>query len=162
TSSSGVKTTSKVNQGGEDIKLNGVAMFPYNIRGGASLEYLSSFAFRQAFAETFYQAVNSEVRASRFLSQNVNWVFFHRHAARVQTFQSTTRGDVITILDVPGLDLSSVDHRIFKSPLYGSYDLAAEGLRRSEPGFVTPGLVGRFDISPTISLPLLFHGWTIF
>jgi LPS-assembly protein len=161
TSSSGFTSTNKVNQGGEDIKLNAVAMFPYSIRGVASLEYLSSFAFRQAFAETFSQAVNSEVRSSTFLSKSVNGFFFNGYAARYQNFQSTTPGDVITILHVPGLDLSSVDHKIFASPLYWSYDLAAEGLRRSEPGFVTPGLVGRFDISPTISLPIFFRGWTI-
>ncbi len=161
TSASGVTTTSKVNQGGEDIKLNGVALFPYDFRGVVSLEYLSSFTFRQAFAETFSQAVNSEVRSSAFLTKNQDGFFFNGYAARYQNFQSTTPGDVITIIHVPGLDLSSVDHKIFGSPFYWSYDLAAEGLRRTQPGFVTPGLVGRFDISPTISLPLLFHGWSI-
>src|SRR5262249_5281957 len=161
TSPSGVTTTSKVNQGGEDIKLNGVALFPYDVRGVVSLEYLSSFSFRQAFAETFPQAVNSEVRSSAFLTKNLDGFFFNGYAGRYQNFQSTTPGDVITIIHVPGLDLSSVDHKIFASPFYWSYDLAAEGLRRTQPGFVTPGLVGRFDISPTLSLPLLFHGWSV-
>ncbi len=36
-----------------------------------------------------------------------------------------------------------------------------EGLSRSEPGFSTATLLGRFDINPTVSLPLLFKGWSL-
>src|SRR5215813_4358348 len=106
TSSTGVPTTTKVNQGGEDVKVNGVTMFAHQIRGVASLEYLSSFTFRQAFAETFSQAVDSEVRSVAFLSKGVDGYYFNGYASRYQNFQSTAPGDVITILHVPGVDLS--------------------------------------------------------
>ena len=38
---------------------------------------------------------------------------------------------------------------------------AAEGLSRSEPSFRTAPLVGRFDLRPTLSLPLLLRGWSV-
>src|SRR5262249_41777548 len=66
-----------------------------------------------------------------------------------------------TILHIPGLEASGVDQRVFHSPFYLAYDVAGEGLHRSEPEFVTSGLVGRFDVDPDISLPLFFHGWTV-
>ena len=148
-----------VNQGGEDVKFNGEAMFGRNLRGVASLEYLSSFVFRQAFTENFSQAVNSEVNSSAFLTRNLNAYSLNAFASRYQNFQSTTPDDVITILHVPGVESSGIDQPIFGSPLYGAYDVDAEGLRRAEPGFATTELVGRFEVAPDISLPLQYHGW---
>jgi LPS-assembly protein len=151
----------KVNQGGEDIKLNAAALLPEDVRGVASIEYLSSFLFREQFSPTFTQAVDSEVRSSIFFTKNLEGYFFNAFGSRYQNFQSTVPGDAITILHTPAVELASVDHRIFGSPIYWSYDVAGEGLRRSEPGFDTPGLSGRFDIDPNFSLPLLIHGWSL-
>ena len=148
-------------QGGEDIKLNGEAIFPHDVRGVASLNYLSSFIFRLAFTENFSQAVDSEVKSTAFLTKSIQGFSFNGFVSRYQNFQSSTDvHDVITILHTPGVELSSVDHRMGALPLYWSYDVAGEGLRRSEPSFVTKGLVGRFDVNPDISLPLDFDGWT--
>lgn len=151
-----------INQGGEDIKVNGEASFRYGFRGVASLDYLSSFAFRAAFTENFSQAVDSEVKSVAFLSKAQHGFLFNGFGSRYQNFQSSSNpDDVITILHVPGLGLSSVEQRVFGSPLYWSYDVAAEGLRRSEQGFVTPGVVGRFDIDPDLTLPVLVKGWML-
>lgn len=146
--------------GGEDIKLNGAAIFPHDVRGVASLEYLSSFVFREQFSPTFTQAVNSEVNSVAFLTKSLNGYSFNGYLGRYQNFQSTAPDNVITILHTPGTELSGVDRPIPHTPVYWSYDVAAEGLKRSEPGFVTPELVGRFDIIPTLSLPLFVGGWT--
>lgn len=153
-----ISTTTK--QGGEDVKVNGEKTFADGIRGVASLEYLSSFVFRLAFTENFSQAVDSEVKSAAFLTKNLNGYSFNTFVTRYQNFQSTTNDDVITILHTPGLETSSIDRPLFHSPVYWSYDVAAEGLRRSQPDFVTPGIVGRFDIDPDLSLPLFFGGWT--
>ena len=157
----GTAQTIQVNQGGEDVKLSGAAVFAHDVRGVASLEYLSSFVFREQFSPTFTQAVNSEVSSNLFASKSVAGYSFNGYLARYQNFQSTAPDNVITILHTPGIELDGVDHKIFGSPLYWSYDLATEGLKRSEPGFDTPNLVGRFDVMPTLSLPLFFRGWTI-
>ena len=149
------------NQGGEDVTLDGAVELPYGFRGVSSIEYLSSFVFRLAFTEGFSQTVNSEVKSNIFASKTVNGFSFNSLFARYQNFQSTTPGDVVTILHLPTFDISSVDRRIGNSPLYWSFDTAAEGLSRSQPGFVTPNMVGRLDLYPRLSLPVFFRGWTL-
>lgn len=147
-------------QGGEDIKLNAEAIFPEDVRGVASLNYLSSFVFRLAFTENFSQAVNSEVKSVAFLSKTLGGFSLNAFASRYQNFESTNTGDLVTIFHAPGIEISTVDQRLGRLPLYWSFDGATEGLRRTEPGFDTPNLVGRFDINPTVSMPLFYEGWT--
>ena len=151
--------TPKVDQGGEDVRVNGEAKLPLGFRGVADIEYLSSFVFRLAFADTFSLAVNSEVRSNAFASRSYNGYSFNIAASRYQNFQSTTRGDVITIVHAPGLDLSSVERKLGKTPVYWSYEASAEGVSRREPGFVTDAIVGRYDLHPRVALPLHLAGW---
>src|SRR5947209_4056386 len=147
-------------QGGEDIKLNGEANFAHGLRGVASLNYLSSFVFRLAFTESFTQAVNSEVKSVAFLSKTIEGFSLNGFASRYQNFQSIANGDLVTIFHAPGLEVSSVDQRFRHTPFYWSFDTSLEGLRRSEPGFDTPNLVGRYDIEPRVSMPVFYKGWT--
>lgn len=150
-------------QGGEDIKLNGETILPHDFRGVASLNYLSSFVFRLAFTENFSQAVESEVKSTAFVSKTYQGFSVNALASRYQNFQSTIPGtipdQVVTIFHAPSFELSSVDQPLGRSRLYWSFDTAAEGLRRTEPGFDTPNLVGRYDVEPDVSLPLLYGGW---
>ena len=156
----GQTVPTKVNQGGEDIKLNGETTFAHNVRGVASLDYLSSFAFRLAFTDNFSQAVNSEVKSTAFVSKSIQGFSMNAFGSRYQNFQSSTNNDdAISILHIPGVEFNNVDQRIPGTPLYGTYDLAVEGLRRTELNFSTLGLVGRFGASPELSLPLHFGGW---
>jgi LPS-assembly protein len=156
----GQPTLERQNQGGEDVKLNGETTFAHEVRGVASLEYLSKFVFRTQFSPTFSQAIDSEVRSVAFVSKSINGYSFNGSASRYQNFQSVNLGDVITIVHTPGLELAGVDHRIFGSPVYWSYDVASEGLHRSEPDFFTRGVVWRSDVNPGIALPLFLKGWT--
>lgn len=151
----------KVDQGGEDAKLNAEALFPHDVRGVASIEYLNSFVFRQAFTETFTQAVNSEVKSLAFLSKTYHGFFLNALAGRYQNFQSTTKGDVITILQLPSFQFSSVDQKFAGTPFYWAFRGATEGVSRREPNFETNALVGRFDVTPDVSLPIFFRGWTL-
>jgi len=160
TNPNGTAIKEPVSEAGEDIKLNGAAIFPHDVRGVVSAEYLNSFVFREQFSPTFTQAVNSEVNSIAFLTKSLDGFSFNGYAGRYQNFQSTAPGNVITILHTPATELNGIDRPIAHTPVYWSYDLAAEGLKRSEPGFVTPELVGRFDIIPTLSLPLFVGGWT--
>lgn len=153
--------TPKVDQGGEDFKLNAEAILPHDFRSVASLDYLSSFVFRLAFTENFSQAVDSEVKSVAFVSKTYSGFSLNMFASRYQNFQSTAHGDLVTIYHAPELEISSVDQRLGGSRLYWSFDTAAEGLRRIEPGFDTPNLAGRFDVEPDVSMPLFLGGWTL-
>ncbi len=149
-----------VDQGGEEVRLTAQSDFVHNFRAVANVDYLSSFLFRVAFSETFTQAVDSEVRSDAFLSNSTRGYFYDFDVHRYQDFESTTSSDVISILHAPAVDLWSVDHRLGSSPFYWSYEADAEGLSRSEPGFSTATLVGRFDLAPVLSMPFQSGGWS--
>ena len=149
-----------VNQGGTEATLNSEGTFAHNFRAVANIDYLSSYVFRLAFSDVFAQAVNSEVKSEAFLSNTTGNTFLNFTTRRYQDFQSTTPDDVITILHAPGVEFSALERPLWKLPLHGSMDASAEGLSRSEPGFSTAPLIGRFDLNPVMSLPLLFKGWS--
>ena len=148
-------------QGGQEIHLNGEGRFLENFRAVANLAYLNSFVFRLAFTDTFSQAANSEVKSQAFVSTTANGFSYNAMVQRYQNFQSTAPGDVITILHAPSFEASTVDRKLAHTPFYWFFDAAGEGLSRSEPGFRTAAdLVGRFDLSPGIAMPILFHDWS--
>jgi LPS-assembly protein len=151
-----------VKQGGTEVHLNSEGAFAHSFRGVANIDYLSSYVFRLVFSDVFAQAVNSEVKSEAFLSNTTGGLYLNATTRRYQDFQSgTNTKDVITILHAPGLEASGVDRQLGSSPFHGNFDFSAEGLSRSEPGFSTAPLIGRIDLSPSVSLPLLFVGWSV-
>jgi LPS-assembly protein len=149
-----------VKQGGTEARLLSQGTFAHNFRAVADIDYLSSYVFRLAFSDVFTQAVNSEVKSEAFLSNTMGSVFINGTTRRYQDFQSAANGDVITILHAPGLEMSTLDRSIWKTPIHGSVEFSMEGLSRSEPGFNTAPLVGRWDLNPVMSVPVLFRGWS--
>ena len=109
------------------------------------------------------------------MSKSANGFSLNGDVERYQNFLSTTPGQVITITHAPSFDSSSVDQPLRHTPFYWSFDASAAGLSRSEPAecttssliqactppFSTGTLLGRFDLSPQISLPLLLDGWSL-
>lgn len=166
--------TPLMKEGGENARLNAAGTLD-GFRGIANIDYLSSFLFRLAFNEVFSQAVYSEVKSQAFLSKSTNGFSLNGFTERYQDFLSTAPGQVITILHAPSFDFSSVDRKLLRSPFYWSFDASTAGLSRSEPQqcstvgsvqsctppFRTANLLGRFDLDPQISLPLLFRGWSL-
>jgi LPS-assembly protein len=159
TDSTGAVTT--VDEGGQDVRLAAESRFPLDFRGVANIEYLSSYLFRVVFGEVYNQVVNSEVKSIAFLSRNSGAFSYNALVQRYQNFQSTTPGDVVTIHHAPSVQIGSVDQHLGRSPFVWSFDAAADGLARSEPSFRTATLLGRFDLSPRISLPLQWKGWDL-
>src|SRR5580700_9815335 len=162
--------TPPLKEGGENVRLNSAGTFD-GFRAVANVDYLSSFLFRLAFNEVFSQAVYSEVKSLAFLSKSTDGYNLGGFVERYQNFLSTTPGQVVTISHAPSLDFSSMDQKLGRTPLYWSFDSSGAGLLRSEPGqcststlihFCTPAfrtgnLLGRFALTPEISLPLLFR-----
>ncbi len=161
-------------QGGEDAHFNAEGRFGHNFRGVANVDYLSSFVFRLAFEEVYSQAVNSEVRSQIFLSNSANGFNYNALAERYQNYEICnpnsdqvkncptvpTQTELIRILHAPSLFLSGAERRLGNTPLFWSFDSAVEGLQRRDLGFRTAPLVGRFDLAPSLSLPLQWRGWS--
>ncbi|MBV8207060.1 MAG: LPS-assembly protein LptD [Acidobacteria bacterium] len=149
-------------QGGEEVRATGDDPgLPLGFRGVADVDYLSSFLYRLAFSENFSQAVNSEVKSVGFLSRDLSGFSFNILGSRYQNFESTTSGDLVTILHAPTVESQATARQLGGSRVFWSYSAAAEGVSRSEPGFSTSGLVGRFDFSPGAALPLIARGWSL-
>jgi LPS-assembly protein len=157
-----------LNQGGQDIVFSGRRDFDLDehTRAVATGEYLSSYVYRQAFAETFAQAVASQVTSSVFITHNDAGRSVSLHFDRYQNFEGITQvGDTyntpeVRILHVPSLDFDSIGQSVSKTPLSWQVDTSAAGLSRSEPGYKS-GTLGRLDLYPHLSLPLLIDGWTL-
>src|SRR5215467_10415206 len=155
-------------EGGQEARLTADGNF-HGFRAVSNVDYLSSFLFRLAFNEVFSQAINSEVKSQLFLSKAYKGFLLGGMVERYQNFFQTTdeNGNLtnppvfnsIRILHTPSVDLSSVERPLRHSPLFWSFDASVGGLSRSEPGFQTSNLLGRFDVSPEISLPLHWRGW---
>ncbi len=149
-------------QGGEEARLQAVSELPWNIRSVADVDYLNSFIFREAFAESFTQAINSEVKSVAFLTKSVNTWSFNVMTSRYQNFLGTdqclslgiyvpcsattgapvtnTGGDsAILIVHAPSFEISSIEKEVARSRFMFSIDGAAEGLLRSEPNLTTSG-----------------------
>jgi LPS-assembly protein len=163
-------------QGGEDARFIAERQFG-TFRGVANVDYLSSFVFRIAFTDVYTQAIDSEVRSQIFLSNTTNGFHFNALAERYQNFDicnpstdlncpTLTQTELVRILHTPSFFISGEERQLGNTPLYWSFESAAEGLQRREagegvePGFRTAALVGRFDLSPSLSMPLNWHGWS--
>jgi LPS-assembly protein len=161
-------------EGGENVRLSSAGNID-GFRAVTNIDYLSSFLFRLAFDEVFSQAVYSEVKSQAFLSKSTDGFNLNGFVERYQNFLSTTPGQVVTVLHAPSFDSSSVEQPLGHTPFYWSFDASGAGLSRSEPElcsgaglfqsctppFRTGNLLGRFDLSPEISLPLVFRGWSL-
>ena len=162
--------TPPLREGGQEARLTAAGNF-YGFRAVSNIDYLSSFLFRLAFNDVFTQAVNSEVNSQVFVSKAIKGFAFGGMVERYQNFfqkvdadgtlSNPPTFDSIRILHTPSADASSVDRKLGHSPFFWSFDASLSGLSRSEPGFHTGELLGRFDFSPEISLPLQFLGWSV-
>jgi LPS-assembly protein len=146
---------------------------------------LSSFVFRIAFTDVYTQAIDSEVRSQIFLSNTTNGFHFNGLAERYQNFEvcippstpepgtcsTITQAELVRILHTPSFFFSGEERQLGNTPLYWSFESAAEGLQRrqapeiaqsgfSQPGLRTAALVGRFDLAPSLVMPLQWRGWS--
>ena len=165
-------------QGGEDAHF--LAERPLGtFRGVANVDYLSSFVFRIAFTDVYTQAIDSEVRSQIFLSNTTNGFHFNALAERYQNFEvcnpntqlnasctTLTQTELVRILHTPSFFISGEERQLGNTPLYWSFESAAEGLQRRDApaglqaGFRTGALVGRFDLAPSLVMPLQWRGWS--
>jgi LPS-assembly protein len=113
-----------------------------------SVNYITSFSFRQQWSESFNEAVGSEVHSSGFLNKNWSDYTFDVVAARLENFQTAelrvedartgllaTEPNAVIIRKLPEAQLSEREHQIGKLPLWISFDSSAGLLYRQEPLF---------------------------
>ncbi|MFY9528235.1 MAG: LPS assembly protein LptD [Candidatus Acidiferrales bacterium] len=150
-------------QGGHEAHFDFDALLPQGWRVVADLNQLTSLTFRLAFAETFAQAVNSEVRNTAFLTNNFRGFSADFAALSYKDFLNVTSGTSITLRTAPEARFASVDQAPFRNlPIYFSFDSFADGVHRGDtvtPSFQTDSFVERLEVAPTVTLPLRWGPW---
>jgi LPS-assembly protein len=117
-----------LNQGGQDILFSGRRDFDLDehTRAVATGEYLSSYVYREAFAESFALAVASQVTSSAFVTHNDGGRSASIRFDRYQNFEGITQvGNTydtpqIRILHMPSLDFDTVDQPLEDTPCAGA------------------------------------------
>jgi LPS-assembly protein len=152
-----------VNQGGQDVTASFRKTFTENTRFVGDAEYLSSYVYREAFTTNFNQAVSSDITSIGYLTHQEDG---YSADARVDRYQGLKRVPIRTqpeqqviIFHAPSLDFTADDHPIGGTPLLWDFTGSVGGLKRSEPDFVSSGIIERFDLRPELSLPLSGDGW---
>ncbi len=148
-----------VNQGGQDTVVTARHDITPNSRAIINAEYLSSYTYRQVFAENYALAVASEVKSWAFLTHEKNGFASTFDMERYEKFASDTPGDEIRILHLPQLEFDAGDHDLGHSGVLAGGEASFGFLSRAEPYFRAHH-VGRLDLFPHFSFPWIAGGWT--
>lgn len=158
------------NQGGEDLTFLGRHDVSPETRLAANIEYLSSYVYREAFSESFNQAVSTDIVSYGYGVHAANGYTESVEADRYQGLKQVTSalgtvtsgsGQQVRIFHVPSFNLSATDHRVARTGLTWNFDGSAAGLKRVQPNFVTNGVTERVDLHPSIAYPLSAGGWVL-
>jgi LPS-assembly protein len=149
-------------EGGHEDHLGFVALLPDGWRAVADINQLTSLTFRLAFAETFSQAVNSEVRDTAFLTNNFRGFSVDIAALSYKNFLSASPQSSITLRTAPEARFSSVDQAPFQQvPIYFSFDVFTGAVHKGETvtPFDTAGFITRSEFAPGVAIPLHWGPW---
>ena len=162
----------RLGQGGHEQHLQVQTVLPRNWRFVADINELSSLTFRLAFADNFGDAVNSEVRSSRFLTHNFRGFSLNLAALSDKSFLSINPEKTVSLRNAPEARFSSVEQAPWRNvPVYFSLDSAVGAVHRLDAGFASlPGsnpyvpvstgdFVSRTELAPQVTVPMHFGSW---
>jgi LPS-assembly protein len=157
-------------QGGEQQRLEIISLLPRGWRFVTNYNHLSSLTFRLAFADSFGEAVNSEVRSAFFLSNNFRGFSLNFAGLDDKSFltlpvaaTSTTPAipaTSVTLRNLPEARFSSVEQSPWRrAPVYFGFDGFAGVVYRSDQNIQTSNFVDRYELAPRVTMPLHFGPW---
>jgi len=149
-----------VDQGGLDISAIGRKDLSSETHIAGIVEYLSCYAYRLSFDDSYSNAISSEVASNISLTHGHNGLVSSGSFDRFQSFRDPLPGDEVRILHMPGLRFDVLDRPLGNSFLYGGLGSSLSFMNRSEPHFHARN-VGRLDIYPHLSLPFTAGGWSV-
>ncbi len=83
----------------------------------ASINFISSLAFRQQFTESFNEAIFAETRSTASVQKNFSYYTFDVGFSRQENFMDAVKGNSIIIRKLPEATFSSRDHQILSGPM---------------------------------------------
>jgi LPS-assembly protein len=138
------------------MSFSGRSDLAHGFTARADVNYLSSFAFRQAFTESFYEAISSQVRSTGYITKHWSSFDLNFVATRIENFQSREENDKVSLRRLPSVEFRSRDRQVNERvlPVWVSLDSSASLLRRSQASFQTAQLVDRLDFEPRVMTAL--------
>ena len=132
------------------------------------LNYLSSFAFRQSFTQSYTEGIGSEVHSIGYVARDWSTYDLDFVAQRIETFQfvpfpaaTTSTNQYALIHKLPEADFTSRDRQIWDNiPVWVSWHMSGGLLSRTEPvpstdEYVRSGnFVDRLDVYPEVTTVL--------
>ncbi len=153
----------RLKQGGNSFDMRGQVVLGNGWRGVADLHYLSSLEFRQAFTQTYEEAVFSQIRSIGFVSKNFSSYSLNVSLLRSEHFQSVARDDNVVIRKLPAIEFNSSPKPLGPRslPLWLSFDSSLDLISRTQRSFQTQRFVQRAMFFPRVSSRLSFKGFTL-
>ena len=149
----------RLKQGGIQMSFTGRALLGDGFESRANINYLSSYTFRQAFTQSFNEAIFSEVHSIAYLTKHWSTYSFNGVFANNEIFQSTLADDKITIRKLPSIEFASRDRQVTHTfPIWVSFDSSVALMRRTQPLFQTRQFVDRADIAPRVMTAFRLFG----
>jgi LPS-assembly protein len=164
-------TTLLEKQGGHQQQVEVLSLLPQGWRFVADVNELTSLTFRLAFADTFGDAITSEVRSATFLTNNFRGFSLNIAALSDKTFLSipitspttgaTTPAVSVSLRNAPEANFRSVEQSPWRNlPFYFSFDAFTGALhRQDDTPLNTPPFVSRTEFAPRVTIPLHFGAW---
>jgi LPS-assembly protein len=141
-------------QGGANLIIDGESTLGHGFRAVAAANITTSFAFRQAFSDSFRLATVPEERSIFFLTQNED-----SFSTNIAVLRDEVRFPArsLVIRQSPTIEFLSLGKTLGRTPLIFELRAAADGLSRVDSVLETPTLVQRLDFYPriTVRLPAL-------
>jgi len=142
-------------QGGEQQQLEIQSLWNDNWRFVTDANQLSSLTFRLAFADTYGDAINSDVRSAVFLSNNFRGFSFNVAALNDRSFLEISPVNTVVLRSAPEVRFGSVEQQPWRGlPFYFSFESFAGAVYRDDLYISTPNFVPRAEFAPRITIPL--------
>ncbi len=153
----------RLKQGGNSFDMKGQTVFGNGWRGVADLHYLSSLEFRQAFTQTYEEAVFSQIRSIGFVSKGFSTFSLNASLLRNEHFQSVSDKNNVVIRKLPAFEFNSRERRFGPKalPLWLSFDSSLDLISRTQQSYQTRRFVQRGMFFPRVSSRLSFKGFTV-
>ena len=143
------------NQGGYQQQLEIQSLWNHGWRFVTDLNQLSSLTFRLAFADSYGDAINSDVRSAVFLTNNFRGYSFNIANLNDRSFLQINPENSVVLRSSPEARFSSVEKPPFHElPVYFSFDSFAGAVHRDDEFINTPNFVPRAEFAPKVSIPL--------
>ena len=147
-------------QGGEEQRLEIQSQLPAGWRFVTDYNQLSSLTFRLAFADTYGDAINSEVRSAVFLSNNFHGFSLNFGGLTDKSFLQINPDISVSIRNFPEARFDSVEQAPWRNlPVYFGFDSFVDALHRTDSEINTPSFVGRTEFAPRVTVPMHVGDW---